>query len=215
MGSAGQDEQGALEAAGAVAAREGLGSYCGTYREGQGWLGLVGARNRGVRLDLYERGCVACCRGRVRAVRFDTTTLRRRVEHGVKNPVAHQISYRYTIYDTEGVPVVLRHGIECPGEWTSAIERGIVDAQLPGAQAALAAGERLEFDPLWLSATEIGSGAESAPWARVSELAVVGGWLSVKVRGRAQPLESLPIGLVPNYVVFRALAERSLAAAMR
>jgi hypothetical protein len=49
----------------------------------------------------------------------------------------------------------------------------------------------------------------------VSELSVVGGWLSVKVRDCSQPLESLPISLVPNYVVFRTLAERLQAAAAR
>ena len=264
MSSAGQDDQGALEAAGVVAAREGLGRYCGTYRAGAvdarrpivegavtgagvvaavpgfvfgvaevgiigttvavvcgarcladlGWLGFVGARHRGTRLDLYERGCVARDRGQIRAVRYDSTTLRRKVVHAVKNPAAHQISYRYTVEDTDGVPVVLRHGIERSQEWTLAIEQGILDAQLPRAQAALAAGERLSFDPLWLSTTEIGSGSDSVPWTRVSGLAVVGGWLSVRVRDRTQPLESLPISLVPNYVVFRTLAERLQAAAL-
>ncbi|MBU3067421.1 hypothetical protein KO481_38600 [Nocardia sp. NEAU-G5] len=265
MSSAGQDDQGALEAAGAAAEREGLGRYRGTYRaagvdarrpivEGAvtgvgvvaavpgfvfgaaevgiigttvavvcgarcladlGWLGFAGARNRGTRLDLYERGCVAGYRGQLRAVRYDSTTLRRKVVHAVKNPAAHQISYQYTISDIDDVPIVLRQGIERPEEWTLAIEQGILDAQLPRAEAALAAGERVEFDSLWLSATEIGSGSESVPWARVSELSVVGGWLSVKVRDCSQPLESLPISLVPNYVVFRTLAERLQATAAR
>lgn len=79
---------------------------------------------------------------------------------------------------------------------------------MPRAQAVLEAGERLEFDPIWLSATEIGSGTDSVPWSRISELAVVGGWLNVWVRGRSEPLESLPLCVIPNYVVFRTLAER-------
>ena len=263
MSSAGQGEQGVLEAVGAVAERQGLGRHCGTHRPGAigarrpivegavtgagvvtavpsfaagaaglgilgttvavvcgvrcladlGRMGFVGARHRGTRLDLYEHGFIASYRGQVRAVRYDTTTLRRKVVHAVKNPAAHQISYRYTVADTDGVPVVLRHGIERPQEWTLAIEQGILDAQLPAAQAALAAGGRLEFDPLWLSASEIGTGAEAVPWSQISELAVVGGWLSVRVRGRSEPLESLPLSLISNYVVFRTLAEHLHASA--
>jgi hypothetical protein len=106
------------------------------------------------------------------------------------------------------VPVVLRHGIDRPQEWGLAIEQGILDAQLPTAQAELEAGGRLDFEYLWLTATEIGADDTAVPWSQVSELTVVGGWLSVRVRGQSRPLESLPLSLIPNYVVFRELAER-------
>lgn len=178
---------------------------------GGGWLlwDLAGAGStRGSRLDLYEHGVVASGQGQVRVVRYDTTTLRRKIVHAAKDAAAEGVSYRYTIVDTDGSPVVLRHGIECPRQCGVEIERGILDAQLPIAQAALAAGGRLDFAPLWLTSGELGTGSESVPWSQVGDLAVVGGWLSVRVRGRAQPLESLPLCLVPNYVVFRALAER-------
>ncbi|WP_067667079.1 DUF6585 family protein [Nocardia miyunensis] len=172
-------------------------------------LGLLGsAHQRGSRLDLYQHGVVASDGGQVRVVRYDSTTVRRKIVHAAKDPAAEDVSYRYTIMDTDGEPVVLRHGIECPRQWGAQIEQGILDAQLPVAQAALDAGARLEFAPMWLTSAELGAGSESVPWSQVGDLAVVGGWLSVRVRGRAQPLESLPLCLMPNYMVFRALAER-------
>ncbi|WP_153414952.1 DUF6585 family protein [Nocardia macrotermitis] len=160
------------------------------------------------RLDLYEHGVVASGEGQVRVVRYDSTTVRRKIVHATKDAAADGDSYRYTIVDTDGAPVVLRHGIECPRQWGVEIEQGILQAQLPTAQAALDAGKRLDFAPMWLTARELGTGSESVPWSQIGDLAVVGGWLSVRVRGRAQPLESLPLCLMPNYVVFRALAER-------
>lgn len=166
------------------------------------------AHRRESRLDLYEQGMVASGEGQVRVVRYDSTTVRRKIVHSAKDPAAEGISYRYTIVDTDGEPVVLRHGIECPRQWGVEIEQGILHAQLPVAQAALDAGQRLDFAPMWLTSRELGTGSESVPWSQVGDLAVVGGWLSVRVRGRAQPLESLPLCLMPNYVVFRALAER-------
>uniref|UniRef100_UPI001C230204 DUF6585 family protein n=1 Tax=Nocardia alni TaxID=2815723 RepID=UPI001C230204 len=179
-----------------------------------GWLRFAGTRQRGIRLDLYERGCVISEQRRVRVVRYDSTIVRRKIVHAVQNPAAHQISYRYTLVDTAGTPVVLDRRLERPQEWGVAIEQGILDAQVPQAQARMDAGGRLEFEPLWLSASEIGTATESVPWSRISELAVVGGWLSVRVSGRAEPLESLPLCVIPNYVVFRALAQRLHALAV-
>ncbi|MBF6327549.1 DUF6585 family protein [Nocardia transvalensis] len=172
-----------------------------------GWLGFVGVRNKGSRLDLYDNGLVASYRGQVRVVRYDSTTVRRKIVRLVDNPAPEQISYTYTIVDTTGTPIVLRGGIERPHEWGPAIERGIVDTQLPRARTVIEADGRVDFESFWLTATEIGAGRESVPWSEVAEIAVVGGWLSVRVAGRSQPLESLPVSLVPNYAVFRALTE--------
>ncbi|WP_157117288.1 DUF6585 family protein [Nocardia vaccinii] len=177
-----------------------------------GWLAAV--RRHDSRLDLYQHGVVASGEGQVRAVRYDSTTVRRKIVHAAKDAAAEDVSYRYTIVDTDGAPVELRHGIECPRQWGVEIEQGILQAQLPAAQAALDAGERLDFAPLWLTAAELGTGSESVPWSQVDDLAVVGGWLSVRIRGRAQPLESLPLCLVPNYMMFRTLAERLHAASV-
>ncbi len=179
-----------------------------------GWLRFASTRHRGIRLDLYEGGCVISEHGAIRAVRYDSTTVRRKIVHAVQNPAAHQVAYRYTLVDTAGAQVVLDRHLERSQEWGVAIEQGILGAQLPKVQAQLDAGGRLEFEPLWLSASEIGTATESVPWSRISELAVVGGWLSVRVSGHAEPLESLPLCVIPNYVVFRTLAQRLHALAV-
>ncbi|RDI46135.1 DUF6585 family protein [Nocardia mexicana] len=174
---------------------------------GLGLLGWVSARNRGMRLDLYEHGLVMVFRGQVRVVRYDSTTLRRRIVRMVENPAPDQISYAYTVVDVAGVPITLRQGIENPQEWGARIERGVTEAQLPRAREALHAGECVDFEYFRLSGNGISVRKRSIPWARVSEIAVVSGWLSVRVVGQSQPLESLPISEIPNYAVFRALAD--------
>ncbi|MFI5777147.1 DUF6585 family protein [Nocardia sp. NPDC051570] len=175
---------------------------------GWGWSGLITARNSGTRLDLYEQGLVLTYRGRVRVIRYDTTRVRRKILQLTKNPGPGQISYTYTVTDVTGVPVVLRHGFERPQQWGPAIERAVTEAQLPGMSAALDAGARLDFDRFWLTRDEIGAGRDAVSWSRVEELEVIGGWLSVQVVGRSQPLESLPVSLIPNYPIFRALVDR-------
>ncbi|WP_280261271.1 DUF6585 family protein [Nocardia wallacei] len=176
-------------------------------------LGWVTARDRGTRLDLFDHGFVMSFRGKVRVAHYDTTTLRRRVVRLVDDPAPDQVCYSYTVTDVAGLPVTLTHGLERPREWGTRIERGITESQLPRARAALRAGERLDFQYFTLSGSEIRARKRSVPWARVSEIAVVGGWLSVCVEGRAQPLDSVPVSEVPNYAVFRALADELWSAA--
>ncbi|MBF6171428.1 hypothetical protein IU476_08085 [Nocardia blacklockiae] len=179
---------------------------------GFGRLGVVAAWDRGARLDLYERGFVVSCRDRVRIFRYDTVVLCRRVVRPTEDCAPEEFCFRCRVSDAAGSPMVLRHGFERPQEWGPRLERGIVEEQLPRARAALAAGERLDFDHFWLTANEIGSGAVAVPWDRVRVLTVAGGWLSVRVAGRAQPLDSLPVSMIPNYAVFRALTAEALDA---
>ncbi|ATL65733.1 DUF6585 family protein [Nocardia terpenica] len=199
-------ESPAAAAIDAAADRERLGRHRGTYRAmlpNAVWYTVC---NRGTRLDLFERGLVVSRRGRVRVVRYDSTRLCRRVVRSAKDRVQHECSCDYTLIDTAGAPVRLQHGIERAAQWGPAVERAVTEAQLPAARAALAAGERLDFEHFWMTATELGVGDRSVPWSRVSQIGVVGGWLSVRVAGESQPLESLPISLIPNFAIFRALS---------
>ncbi|MEU5306670.1 DUF6585 family protein [Streptomyces noursei] len=171
-------------------------------------LGRVTARNRGTRLDLYDHGLVVSYRRRTRVARYDTTSIRQKVVHLVAHPAPDQITYTYRFVDTTGVEVILRHGMERPEEWGEEIQRAVTAAQLPRAEAALDAGERVDFTYLWLSAAEIGTRRRSVPWSRVAEVRVRSGMVSIHATGSSRPLETLPISLIPNYRVFRTLAER-------
>ncbi|MFC9435201.1 DUF6585 family protein [Nocardia sp. NPDC057030] len=172
------------------------------------WLAYIHGRNRRVRLDLYERGLVVIVGGKARCVRYGTTTLRRNIVEHADSPAANQVSYAYTVTDTAGDPIVLRQGIERPADWGPEIDRAITAAQLPRAVAVLEAGGCLDFEYFWMTRDEIGAGERSEPWSRVTDIALSAGWVSVGVAGAAVPLESLPVSLIPNFTVFRTLAER-------
>ncbi|WP_414169335.1 DUF6585 family protein [Streptoverticillium reticulum] len=76
------------------------------------------------------------------------------------------------------------------------------------AEDRLDAGQRLDFGPLCLTAAEIGSGGKSVPWQQVEEIAVRDGYVKLRVAGRWSSLTVTPVRLIPNFFVFRALADR-------
>ncbi|WP_433664198.1 DUF6585 family protein [Nocardia sp. CA-128927] len=175
------------------------------------WLAYIQGRNRRVRLDLYERGLVVIVGGVARCIRYDTTTLRRNIVEHADSPALNQVSYAYTLDDTLGEPIVLRHGIEHPEEWGPEIDREITATQLPMATDVLEAGGCLDFEHFWMTQDEIGAGERSELWSRVTGIALDKGWVSVGVVGESVPLESLPVSLIPNFTIFRTLAERMRA----
>ncbi|QBS44652.1 hypothetical protein DMB37_35785 [Nocardia sp. CS682] len=175
------------------------------------WVAYVRGRNRHVRLDLYERGLVVTVGGAARCVRYDTTTLRRTIVEHADSPAPSQVSHTYSLVDTVGAPIVLRHGIAQPQQWGPEIDRAITAAQLPLASRVLAAGGCVDFEYFWMTQAEIGAGERSEPWSLVSGIDVRHGWVSVEVSGGGRTLESLPVSLIPNFTVFRTLAERMRA----
>lgn len=175
------------------------------------WLAYIQGRNRRARLDLYERGLVVIVGGAARCVRYDTTTLRRSIVEHANAPAPEQVSHAYTLVDTLGEPIVLRQGIEHPEEWGPEIDRAITEAQLPRAARVLEAGGCLDFEHFWMTRAEIGAGERSQSWSQVTDIAIGSGWVSVGVAGQSAPLESLPVSLIPNFTIFRTLAERMRA----
>ncbi|MFI6472727.1 DUF6585 family protein [Streptomyces sp. NPDC050516] len=164
-------------------------------------------RNEGSRLDLFEHGLTSVHRGAVRVVRYaDTTVLQNNVRHTQYGQTT-RISYAYTVTDTTGTQVTLREGYAQPHEWGPAIQQAVTQAQLPQAVAELNAGRRLEFGPLWLTPTEIGSGDKSTPWPQVEEVAVKDGYVRIRVAGRWSALSMTAVSRIPNFLVFHALAD--------
>lgn len=172
------------------------------------WLSYIRTRNRHTRLDLFERGLVVIAGDRPRCIRYDTTTLRRNIVEHAKSPAPEQVSHSYTLTDTAGDSIMLRHTIENPDEWGRAIDQAVTNAQLPGATTILDAGGRLDFEFLWLTRTEIGAGKRSVSWSAVTDIEVSGGWVSIRVAGRSRPMESLPVSMIPNFTIFYTLAQR-------
>ncbi|WP_431677192.1 DUF6585 family protein [Kitasatospora sp. KL5] len=175
-------------------------------------------KNSGVRLDLYDRGLTAVVKGRVHAVRYESTSvLQNTVRH---TGVGGYTSYEYTLTDVAGGKVVLRGRADGvgevaepgkftnPREWGPAVQDAVTRARLPAAIAALASDGRLEFGRLWLTRHEVGSARESARWHEIQEVKVFDGVIRLKVAGRWRALTSAAVSTTPNVFVFLALAER-------
>ncbi|MER6400953.1 DUF6585 family protein [Kitasatospora sp. NPDC001603] len=175
------------------------------------------AKNQGVRLDLHERGLTAVVKGRVHAVRYESTSvLQNTVRH---TGVGGYTSYEYTLTDVDGAKVVLRGRADGAGEvaekgrfsnpreWGPALQQAVTRAQLPGAVAALDSGGRLEFGRLWLTVDAVGSARESAQWQEIQEIKVFDGFVKLRVAGRWRALTHAAVSTIPNFFVFLALAE--------
>lgn len=83
----------------------------------------------------------------------------------------------------------------------------MTNAQLPKAVTALQNGQRLSFGPIWLTATEVGSGEKSVPWAQIEEISIKEGWVQLKVAGRWRSLSTTAVSSIANFFVFHSLAE--------
>ncbi|MGV9271047.1 DUF6585 family protein [Kitasatospora sp. NPDC003701] len=174
-------------------------------------------KNRGLRLDLYEHGLTAVVKGRVHAVRYESTSVRQNtVRH---TGVGGYTSYEYTLTDVDGTKVVLRGRADRTGEvaqkgrfanpqeWGPAVQQAVTRAQLPRAVAILNSGERLDFGRLWVTRDGVGSARESTPWHEIQEIKVFSGFVKLKVAGRWRAPAGAAVSTIPNFFVFLALAE--------
>ncbi|MFH9659643.1 DUF6585 family protein [Streptomyces sp. NPDC017248] len=188
--------------------RIGGGSVARARRLPRVWGPVTGT---GARLDLYEYGMTAAAGGRacpVHVVRFDTTVVHRR-----RVLSSRGVTRALSLVDVDGERIMLRCGdFGRPEEWWPAIRRGVVDAQLPHALAALRRGARLAFGPVWLTRDEVGSGGRALRWAQVQRIETGNGVVAVRVAGRWQVWTAVASG-IPNLCVLHALAEHLAGAA--
>ncbi|GHH24351.1 DUF6585 family protein [Streptomyces lanatus] len=159
------------------------------------------------RLDLYAHGLTVAVDGRIHVVRYDTTVVRRRRQLSPRGIVRTHV-----LLDIDGERIVLRRDdFAEPEVWGPEIHLAVTDAQLPRALAALARGERLDFGPVWITGTEVGSRRTAVRWAQVQRIEVLKGSVAVRAAGRWQVWGSVMSG-IPNLCVLLALAEHLSAA---
>jgi hypothetical protein len=83
----------------------------------------------------------------------------------------------------------------------------VTEAQLPSALEALQAGRTLEFGKFKVNAQQLTAGSNSVAWSQVQDLKTERGLLSVKKEGRWTSFSVSAIREIPNFFVFRALAD--------
>ncbi|MGW1196383.1 DUF6585 family protein [Streptomyces sp. NPDC002536] len=147
--------------------------------------------NPDARLDLYERGMTVVVKGRIRVLRYDTTSVFR--QDGT-----------FTLTDADGQRITLSHG--AAEEWAPEIQRAVTDAQLPLALARLGKGERLTFGDVWLTREGAGIAGVSARWSQVQRIEIRDGTVTIGVAGTRNGPETAA-SATPNLFVLRALVE--------
>ncbi|GHF54983.1 DUF6585 family protein [Streptomyces morookaense] len=193
----------------AAAGRAHLGRRCATYTAHAhaapvgGIRGLLAHVRNGLppvrrprpdaRLDLYERGMTVIVKGRIRIIRYDTTSVFRQDR-----------TFALTLTDADGERIALSRGEA--DEWIPEIQRAVTGAQLPPALARLDAGERLAFGDIWLTGEEVGTGVVSARWSQVQRIEIRDDVVIIGVTGMRNGPEAAA-SATPNLFVLRALVE--------
>ncbi|MVU76336.1 hypothetical protein GPX89_03650 [Nocardia sp. ET3-3] len=162
----------------------------------------------GGRLEVREHGLVIGYRDRAVGVRYDTVRVYQNLVRHMRNGVDNGTTYTYTFFlSGKRIPVIIDHSFTGVQQWGPEIQQAVVNAQAPLALARLRAGEKVEFGTLWITATEVGTLVDSAPWGQVTGLTIADG--AVKLHSVDGPLNlrGKPIKDIPNFFVFRALFE--------
>ncbi|WP_067568879.1 DUF6585 family protein [Nocardia acidivorans] len=185
-------------------------------------VNYAGSRTTGThfsdaQLSLYEHGAVVLSGGRTSAFRWQTVSVLQdvtRISHrtyGTETGVS--MTYRYQLTDPSGDSYLLTHSFNEPHRWGPAIQDRVTAAQLPGAIAAVNRGESLEFGSLALNSNQVLANGQAVPWARVEEIRVKKGFISIRVAGQWLSLTKVTVSAIPNVFVFLELAERLRTAA--
>ncbi|AYF73999.1 hypothetical protein D7D52_09120 [Nocardia yunnanensis] len=162
----------------------------------------------GGRLELRERGLVIGFRDRPVGLRYDTVRVQQKLVRHKSNGVETGTSHTYTFFlPGKRIPVVIDHSFTGVLQWGPQIQQAIVNAQVPIVIERLRAGEKVEFGTLWITATEVGTLVDSAPWGQVTKLTISDG--AVKLHSTKGPLNlrAKPIKDIPNFFVFQTLFE--------
>jgi hypothetical protein len=189
---------------------------------GFGWLIGYGVKaqaraNVGRELRFYERGVAVVGTGGTTLVPYrwaDMTVLQNITRH-YRNGVYTHTSHVYTLsgpgVETSQVKGGTANTFEQPEVWGAEIQQQVTEAQLPPALATVRAGLALQFGPFTVNAERLSAGEKSVAWSEVQELKTEKGFLSVKQQGRWFNMAAKAVSRIPNFFVFRTLADQLLA----
>ncbi|MBB4924225.1 DUF6585 family protein [Kitasatospora kifunensis] len=192
-------------------------------------LGIFGLRlsqaksrkrgNEGRELRIYERGVALLGTGgaTVKAYRWDDMSVLQNITRHHRNGGYTHTTYAYTL-SAPGVETTRVNGgvigtFQDPDTWGPEIQQRVTAAQLPPALDAVRAGRTVEFGPFSVSAERLTAGGKSAAWSEIQEIKIERGYLSVKQQGRWLSLSFEAVSRIPNFFVFRTLADRLVEAA--
>ncbi|WP_405132764.1 DUF6585 family protein [Nocardia sp. NBC_01388] len=167
---------------------------------------------RDAQLSLFEHGVVIFGRGATTVFRWDTVTvLQDLVETKYMWYLSDTIASmkdRYLLTDPSGGSYRISGEFVEAGQWGPVIREGILAARLPGALAAVEAGQTLTFGSITVNRDIVTARGRSVPWSDIEGIRTQRGFISLRVAGQRFSLVKAPANAVPNIFVFLELAER-------
>ncbi|MCC9309514.1 hypothetical protein LN042_20935 [Kitasatospora sp. RB6PN24] len=180
----------------------------------------IEARNsEGRELRFYERGVAVVETGgaTMKAFRWDDASVLQNITKHYRNGVYTHTSYLYTLSGPGGETARVKGGtiggFEAPDTWGTEIQQQVTAVQLPPALATIQAGLTLEFGPFAVNAERLSAGGKSVAWSEVQEIRTNKGYLSIKQQGRWLNMTTKAVSQIPNFFVFRTLADLLVEAA--
>jgi hypothetical protein len=148
---------------------------------------------------------------------WETMSVLQEITRNHRNGVHTHTTYAYTFAGPGVEESQVKGGVigafQDPQIWGPEIQQQVTAAQLLPALAAVQAGRTLEFGPFALTAERLSAGEKSVAWSEVQEITTKNGFLSVKQQGRWLKMSVRTVSRIPNFFLFRMLAEHLVEAA--
>lgn len=170
---------------------------------------------RGARLDLFRDGVAVSTGSGLRVMRYADTAVSQHLVRHLRNGRYIHTTHEYKLRHASGAEVVLEAttggvtgGFPSPDEWGPAIQRGVTDAYLPRAWAAVTHGQKVHFGKFWVSADQLGADNKAWPWSQVDDITVDDGLVKVRSHSKWMSLTDSGVDRIENFPAFIVLARR-------
>jgi hypothetical protein len=142
--------------------------------------------------------------------RFDSVAgLYQAIVRNSTNGIQTGTTYSYKLIFTDGTTTKMNNYTADMAELGPQIMKGVTNAQLPGAVAAIKNGQTLAFGPMTINAHGIATDSKPlAPWTQIVKIDVVQGNIRLAQAGQRTPWGTFQCAKVPNLYTFLWLTER-------
>jgi uncharacterized protein DUF6585 len=124
-------------------------------------------------------------------------------------------TYAYTLRRRDGYQIKLDNLTKDIAELGPAIAQGVTRELVPRALHSIRTGQTLTFASLSVNQQGIGNGREFIPWSQVQAVDVSQGRVTVKKTGTSRDWATAMVAKIPNFLVFKVVAEEMLRQAGR
>ncbi|UGQ15116.1 hypothetical protein LO772_17030 [Yinghuangia sp. ASG 101] len=181
----------------AVASARQLGEHSRTFAHRR----TVWRKLNAKRLHLFAHGIVVSgAEEMILSFRYDAMTLFQEVVSQSVNGVQTGTFHTYTVLRPDGTKLKLPDCVN-PEQWGPEIQQGLVNAQFPVAQNAIAQGDRLQFGKLTLDHNGVTTPKGTASWREIQRVDIDKGVLVLAKSGHGTNWFRIQVRKIPNFFI--------------